>query len=180
MASTVPDAAHPEDRGFLAAVLSPGMHALTIGVDGVTDAAAPIWPGDRVDLIMTQEMPGDAAPPGHRVAASMVLPKLRVIAIDQQPAQGVTPQNSPQPARRVTFEVNRDQAERVSVATRLGRLWLAARPADTAQQAADAHLPPPTMWASEAVPVPGQAATPDANHVVRVFPGAADSKEFHF
>jgi Flp pilus assembly protein TadD len=180
MASAVPDAAHQDDRGFLAAVLSPGMHALTIGVDGVTDTAAPIWPGDRVDLILTQEMPGDATPPGHHVAASMVLPRLRVIAIDQQIMQGVTPQNSQKPARRVTFEVNRDQAEQVSVATRLGHLWLAAHPADTAHQPADSHLPPPTVWASEAVAVPGRAATPDDNHVVRVFPGAADSKEFHF
>jgi hypothetical protein len=186
MASAVPDAAHPDDRGFLASVLSPGMHALTVGVDGVTDTAAPIWPGDRVDLILKQEMSGettlsgDTTPPGHRVTTSMVLPKVRVIAIDQQVAQGASPQNSQKPARTVTFEVNRDQAERVSVATRLGRLWLAARPADAAHQAADPNLAPPTMWASEAVAVPGHAATPGDNHVVRVFPGAADSKEFHF
>jgi Flp pilus assembly protein CpaB len=110
----------------------------------------------------------------------MVLPKVRVIAIDQQLVQGATPQNAQKPARRVTVEVNRDQAERVSVATRLGGLWLAARPADTAHQPPDPHLAPPTVWASEDVAVPGHAATPDANHVVRVFPGAADSKEFHF
>jgi Flp pilus assembly protein CpaB len=185
-ASATADATRSGDLGFLASVLSPGMHALTVGVDGVTDTAAPIWPGDRVDLILKQEMSGettlsgDTTPPGHRVTTSMVLPKVRVIAIDQQVAQGASPQNSQKPARTVTFEVNRDQAERVSVATRLGRLWLAARPADAAHQAADPNLAPPTMWASEAVAVPGHAATPGDNHVVRVFPGAADSKEFHF
>ncbi len=110
----------------------------------------------------------------------MVAPKLRVIAIDQQPVQGVTPQNSQKPARKVTFEVDRDQAERVSVATRLGHLWLAARPADTAHQPLDAHLAPPTVWASEDLVMPRPDATPNANRVVRVFPGAADSKEFHF
>ncbi len=179
-ASTTADATHPADHGFAAAPLSPGMHALTIGVDGVTNTAAPIWPGDRVDLILTQEMPADAAPSGHRVAASMVLPELRVIAIDQQLAQGPTPPNSRMPVRRVTFEVNRDQAERVSSATRLGRLWLAARPADTAHRPADPHLAPPTVWASEAVAIPRPGAAPNANNIVRVFPGAADSKEFHF
>jgi Flp pilus assembly protein CpaB len=179
-ASAAADATHSGDLGFLSAALSPGMHALTVGIDGVADTAAPIWPGDRVDLLLTQEMPGDAAPPGRRVTTSMVLPKVRVIAIDQQPVQGATPQNAAKPARRVTVEVNRDQAERVSVATRLGHLWLAARPADTAHQPADPHLAPPTVWASEAVAVPGPGTTLDASHVVHVFPGAADSKEFHF
>ena len=179
-ASATADATRSGDLGFLASVLSPGMHALTVGVDGVTDTAAPIWPGDRVDLILTQEMSSDTAPAGHRVTTSMVLPKVRVIAIDQQGAQGASPENSQKPARSVTFEVNRDQAERVSVATRLGRLWLAARPAGAAHQPADPNLASSTMWASEAVAVPGHAATPGDNHVVRVFPGAADSKEFRF
>ena len=80
----------------------------------------------------------------------------------------------------MTFEVDRDQAKRVSVATRLGRLWLATRSGDTAHQASDPHLASPTVWASEAVAVPGQDPLSAANHIVRVFPGAADSKEFHF
>lgn len=57
------DVMHPGDHGFLAAVLQPGMRALTVGVDAITGTAGLIWPGDRVDLILTQVMPDNAASP---------------------------------------------------------------------------------------------------------------------
>ena len=39
---------------FSAAVLASGMRAVTVGVDAITGIAGLIWPGDRVDLILTQ------------------------------------------------------------------------------------------------------------------------------
>ena len=57
------DVMRPGDHGFLAAVLSPGMRAVTIGVDNTTGTAGLIWPGDRVDLI---PHPVDS---GHQPAA---------------------------------------------------------------------------------------------------------------
>ena len=48
------DVMRPGDHGFLAAVLGPGMRAVTVGVDAITGSAGLIWPGDRVDLILTQ------------------------------------------------------------------------------------------------------------------------------
>ncbi len=174
------DVMHPGDHGFLAAVLQPGMRALTVGVDAITGTAGLIWPGDRVDLILTQVMPDNAASPGHRVAAETVLTDVRVIAIDQQLVQGASPGSSEQPARTVTLEVNQDQAERVSVATRLGRLSLAVRSADIAHQQPNAHPQPPTVWASDVSAALSHDAEPNAVHSVRVFQGASDSKEFHF
>ncbi|MFC7539566.1 Flp pilus assembly protein CpaB [Siccirubricoccus deserti] len=50
------DMLRPRDRGFLAAVLRPGTRAIAVGVDVVTGAAGLIWPGDQVDLILTQEL----------------------------------------------------------------------------------------------------------------------------
>src|SRR5579884_2839339 len=50
------DILRPGDHGFLAAVLTPGMRAITIGVDMISGSAGLIWPGDRVDLILTQSM----------------------------------------------------------------------------------------------------------------------------
>jgi pilus assembly protein CpaB len=176
------DVMHPGDHGFLAAVLLPGMRALTVGVDAITGTAGLIWPGDQVDLILTLVLPDNAASPGHRVAAETVLTDVRVIAIDQQLVQGASPGSSEQPARTVTLEVNRDQAERVSVATRLGRLSLAVRSADTAHQQPDPHVPSGTVWASDvsAALNHDHDVSPHADQAVRVFPGAADSKEFHF
>ena len=154
--------------------------AMAVGVDGITGTAGLIWPGDRLDLILTQEMPGDAASPAHRVAAETVLANARVIAIDQQLAHGATPGSSEQLARTVTVEVNGDQAERISVATRLGRLSLAVRSANTAHQPSDPHPAPPTIWAGDVSPTLGQHAMLNPSYSVRVFPGAAESKEFHF
>ena len=37
---------HPGDHGFLAAVLAPGMRAVTVGVDAISGANGLIWPGD--------------------------------------------------------------------------------------------------------------------------------------
>jgi pilus assembly protein CpaB len=80
----------------------------------------------------------------------------------------------------VTLEVNRDQAERVSVATRLGRLSLAVRSADIVHQQPDPHTQPATIWASDVSAALSHDVAPHTDHPVRVFPGAADSKEFHF
>ena len=48
------DLMRPSDHGFMAAVLSPGMRAVTINVDAASGSSGLIWPGDRVDLILTQ------------------------------------------------------------------------------------------------------------------------------
>ncbi len=126
------DVMRPGDHGFLAAVLQPGMRAVTVAVDATTGAAGLIWPGDRVDLILTQTIQAAAMPLGHRVAAETVLSNVRVIAIDQQLVQGADANQTDNQARTVTLEVTQEQAVSVSVATRLGRLSLSVRSADHA------------------------------------------------
>jgi pilus assembly protein CpaB len=115
------------DRGFLAAVLKQGMRAISIGVDAVTGTAGLIWPGDNVDLILTQEFSAEAATLGRRISGETVLTDIRVIAVDQQVSQGVSGSAAGRLARTVTLEVSAEQAERVAVAERLGRLALTVR-----------------------------------------------------
>jgi Flp pilus assembly protein CpaB len=43
----------PGDRGFLAAALGPGMRAVTVPVSALTGVAGFVFPGDRVDLVLT-------------------------------------------------------------------------------------------------------------------------------
>ncbi len=88
------DVMRPGDHGFLAAVLAPGMRAVTVGVDLVTGTAGLIWPGDRVDVILTQSIGDHAAPPGRQVAAEAVLTNVRVIAIDQRLVEGAAPERA--------------------------------------------------------------------------------------
>jgi pilus assembly protein CpaB len=173
------DAMRPGDHGFLAAVLGPGMRAVSVGVDAVTGTAGLIWPGDRVDLILTQAIGDPAIPLGRRIASETVVSDVRVIAIDQQLVQGVAPDGTEGKARTVTMEVTPAQAERVSVATRIGRLSLSVRSADRAPAAAPA-APPTTTWASDVSPALGTNVAQGTRSTLHVFQGSADAKEFRF
>jgi pilus assembly protein CpaB len=127
------DVMRPGDHGFLAAVLSPGKRATSVGVDAVSGTAGLIWPGDHVDLILTQQIEDPSVPIGRRYSGETVLKDVRVIAIDQQLVQGggAGGADSANQSRTVTLEVSPEDAEKVAVATRLGKLSLAVRPVDS-------------------------------------------------
>src|SRR3546814_16857712 len=44
----------PGDRGFLAAVLRPGFRAIAIRVNATSGVSGLVFPGDRIDLILTR------------------------------------------------------------------------------------------------------------------------------
>jgi pilus assembly protein CpaB len=170
---------HPGDHGFLAAVLDPGMRAVSVSVDLVTGAAGLIWPGDRVDVILTQAMNDNAIPIGRRVAAETILNDVRVIAIDQQLVQGAAPDAAARNARTVTLEVLPSGAERISVAGRVGRLSLAVRSIGGAPRSGPAGQPI-TTWASDVSPALGVDVARGSRSTIRVFHGSADGKEYGF
>jgi pilus assembly protein CpaB len=181
------------DRGFLAAVLGPGMRATTIGVDVVTGTAGLIWPGDHVDLILTETLDDPGAPLGRRIAGETVLHNVRVIAIDQEIMQGATAATTtssgvaPQ-SRTVTLEVSPGNAERVAVASRLGHLSLSVISADTPD------APVATTDTMEATAIPSQVTwggdvsaalqagrkTDAGSGSMHLYLGGADAKEVHF
>lgn len=74
---------HPGDRGFLAAALGPGMRAVTVPVSANTAVAGFVFPGDRVDLVLAQSVPGGGDGPPLKVSET-VLRNLRVLATDQR------------------------------------------------------------------------------------------------
>ena len=177
------DVMRPGDHGFLAAVLGPDMRAATVAVDNVSGSAGLIWPGDRVDLILTQALEDPTLPLSRRVAGETVLGDVRVIAIDQLLARGVAPASDVGSGRTVTLEVTAAQAERIAVATRLGRLSLAVRSADEAGPVPDASPAVKTTWGGDVSPAlsrPAPASAKDAGTMLRLFQGSADGKEFRF
>ena len=171
-----PDLVQPGDHGYLAAVLSPGKRAVSIGVDAVSGVAGLIWPGDDVDLILTQSFDDPGVPAGRRMAAKTVLSALRVIATDQDLVRGERPDSAGLASRTVTLEATPDQAQAISIANRLGKLSLSVRSIESDQQAA---LPPAAAavvtWSSDISPLPGPGTSTGTIHV---FNGATETKDY--
>lgn len=117
----------PGDRGFLAAALGPGMRAVTVPVSAKTGVAGFVFPGDRVDIVLTQTVTGDE---GQALkAAETVLRNLRVLATDQRTEQKTTEAGKTvvRAFRTVTLEVTPKLAEKVAVAQTIGTLSLVLR-----------------------------------------------------
>jgi len=117
----------PGDRGFLAAALGPGMRAVTVPVSANTGVAGFVFPGDRVDIVLTQAVSSDGENPLK--AAETVLRNVRVLATDQRTATTTNPDGKTvvQGFRTITIEVTPKIAEKVAVAQTLGTLSLALR-----------------------------------------------------
>jgi pilus assembly protein CpaB len=134
---TASDLVKPNSRQFLAAVLKPGMRAISIPVDASQSVSGLVQPGDRVDIIFTQSLAaGDEKNRQSPLQFPPVLPDVRVIAVDQSlaattslPAQlgGAIASQVRLLPKTVTLEVTQQQAEEVAVALQLGRLQLTVR-----------------------------------------------------
>lgn len=116
----------PGDRGFLAAALTPGMRAITVPVSAKTGVAGFVFPGDRVDMLLTQSIQGDD---GQVLKATeTVLRNLRVLATDQMTEQQtVEGKTVVRGFKTVTFEVTPKIAEKIAVAQTIGTLSLVLR-----------------------------------------------------
>ncbi len=117
----------PGDRGFLAAALGAGMRAVTVPVSAQTGVGGFVFPGDRVDLMLTQSVEGDA---GQSLKATeTILRNLRVLATDQSTDTTTTEDGKTEVRefRTVTLEVTPKIAEKVAVAQTIGTLSLSLR-----------------------------------------------------
>jgi len=112
----------PGEKGFLAAALSPGMRAVTVSVDDTRGVGGFVFPGDRVDLVLTQQIGGGDG--GTLRASETIVRNLRILAVDQR-VDDTTSQ--PQVGRTVTLEVTPKLVEKIAVAQTIGSLSLSLR-----------------------------------------------------
>ena len=117
----------PQDRGFLAAALGPGMRAITVPVNVNAGVAGFVFPGDHIDLVLTQQVEGGGDGPPLKVSETIIR-NLRVLATDQRitdkDADGKT---LVKVFANVTLEVTPRIAEKIAVAQSLGSLSLSLR-----------------------------------------------------
>lgn len=123
---------HPDDRGFLAAALGPGMRAVTVKVSQEQGVAGFVFPGDRVDVLLAQTIEvkeGSAYPDDQIFTAETIVRNVRVLATDQRyDAEDETGKTPVRTFGSVTLEATPDLAERIAVAQSMGKLSLALRP----------------------------------------------------
>lgn len=118
----------PGDRGFLAAALGPGMRAVTVPVSALTGVAGFVFPGDRVDMVLTQNVNGQGTGDALRVSETIIR-NLRVLATDQraQSAKDDKGNTIVSAYKLVTLEVTPQLAEKIAVAQTIGTLSLSLR-----------------------------------------------------
>ena len=156
----------PGDAGFLAAVLRPGKRAVTLSVNRVTGAAGLLFPGDHVDVVLTQVFPGHDLDPGNRTVSETIVTDLRVVAVDHQLQGGNQQKGTGQPAQTVTLEVGTLQAEQLDVGAKMGELSLNIRGVGDDVAADDKNLPE-SVWARDVSPAAAHMHAPAPIPAVR-------------
>lgn len=118
----------PGDRGFLAAALGPGMRAVTVSVSTASSVAGFVFPGDRIDLVLTQDVAGGGDGPPLK-ASETIIRNLRVLATDQRTDNQVGEDGKTVVATfsTVTLESTPKIAEKIAVAQTIGQLSLSLR-----------------------------------------------------
>lgn len=124
------------DSGIMAALLKPGMRAVTTRISVDTAAGGFIQPGDRVDVIMRENFPirrdnsatgqESSAERNSLYVAQTLFENVKVLAIDQ------TFTTSPEggaaiPGSTATFELSQSDAELLQEAEGYGDLYLTLR-----------------------------------------------------
>jgi len=128
---------HADAAGFMAAMLTPGMRAVSIIVSAESAAGGFIQPNDRVDVIVTREVEnagGNNAFAGIR--SDLILSNIRVLAIDHvygaPPIEGGeeevrTGQGTVIVGSRATLELTERDATLVNTARKAGDISLTLR-----------------------------------------------------
>jgi pilus assembly protein CpaB len=117
----------PGERGFLAAALGPGMRAVTVAVSATSGVAGFVFPGDRVDIVLTQEVAGGGDGVPLKVSET-VMRNVRVLATDQRmDAKNEEGKAVVQRFTMVTLEATPKLAEKIAVAQKIGDLSLSLR-----------------------------------------------------
>jgi pilus assembly protein CpaB len=115
-------------EGF-SAILPQGMRAFSFDLTGASRVSGFVQPDTRVDVIVTLfDLEHDAPP-----QTETVLSDVRVLAVDERYDPQLTP--SQQLHDRVTLAVDPTGAQRLTHATRSGKLYLTLRPANDARLA---------------------------------------------
>jgi len=102
---------------------------VTVRVDDVRGVAGFVLPGDFVDIVMI----ADELSSKRQSYSDILLEHVKVLAIDQIASEG---EEKPKVAQAVTLEVTKEQAQKILLATNIGKLsLLLGRPIESGRDA---------------------------------------------
>lgn len=142
----------PGQRGSLSSLLENGLRAVTVRVDDVRGVAGFILPGDYVDVVLIAEVSAAR----RENYSEILLQHVKVLAVDQLASEQ---QEQPTVAKAVTLEATQEQAQKVLLATNIGKLSLILRrPAEDntepTRRVTERDLGEPIIRSVEPVPTP--------------------------
>ena len=108
--------------GVMAAILSPGMRAISTKIKEATSAGGFILPNDRVDVILSRKIKAQGA---QKFVSSTILTNVRVLAIGQNIEQPKGQQSTI--GKTATLELTLGQSETLALAENMGDISLALR-----------------------------------------------------
>jgi pilus assembly protein CpaB len=172
-------------RSFMAAVLQPGMRAVSIPVTATTSVSGFVYAGDRVDVLLTHVLTALQGGASHSVTET-ILRNARVIAMDQK--VDFSPSDKPDVAKTATLELTAKQSEIVTLALKMGDLSLVLRSLQPSggeePDAATDNAPAEAgdsftedSQVSRLIQPPQQPQAPEAAHTVVVLRGAASARQ---
>jgi pilus assembly protein CpaB len=112
----------PGQRATLSAVLAEGMRAVSIRVNDVLGVAGFVFPGDRVDVLLTRDVRD--ADGNQQSYVDVLLQSVKVLAVDQVADEST---ENPTVVKAVTVEVGTEDAQKLTLAAGNGVLSLALR-----------------------------------------------------
>jgi pilus assembly protein CpaB len=158
----------PGQRGSLSNLLKNDMRAVTVRVDDVRGVAGFILPGDRVDVVLIRT----DGTQGAKSYADVIVQNVKVLAVDQKANE--RPNKANVVARAVTLAVNSEDAQKILLATNIGRISLTLRESGQTGQEAIRRITEHDLVMADAVPPPkptevkaAPAAKPAPRPVVR-------------
>ncbi|MFH7325990.1 Flp pilus assembly protein CpaB [Desulfurivibrio sp. C05AmB] len=110
----------PGGRAGLTVRIPDDMRAITISTDVIQGVAGFVLPGDRVDVLHTTT----AARLAGDLVTRVLLQNIKVLAVDQVSSES---EEEPKVVRAITLLVTPQQAQRVTLAQRVGQVTLALR-----------------------------------------------------
>lgn len=144
-----------DGRAVLSANLPVGKVAYSIPVTDVAGVAGFVRPGDRVDVILTRQIPGKGADAATDKMTDVILEGVPVLGVNQVQDERAT---KPEVAKTATLEVDSLGAQKLALGIQLGTLSLALRNvADQATGARSTVLPRHLSTSTYNIPERSQA-----------------------